>query len=144
MIAVDTNILVYAHREESPFHGRAVACITELAEGNPPWAIPWPCIHEFFSIITHPRIYDPPTPIDHAVDQIDAWLESPTLVLLSESMDHWSMLRSLVSSAQISGPMVHDARIAAICMRSGVTELLSADRDFGRFPGFKTRNPLVV
>jgi toxin-antitoxin system PIN domain toxin len=144
MIAVDTNILVYAHREESPFHGRAVACITELAEGNPPWAIPWPCIHEFFSIITHPRIYDPPTPIDYAADQIDAWLESPTLVLLSESMDHWSILRSLVSSAQISGPMVHDARIAAICMRSGVTELLSADRDFGRFPGFKTRNPLIV
>jgi toxin-antitoxin system PIN domain toxin len=144
MIAVDTNILVYAHREESPFHGRAVACITELAEGNPPWAIPWPCIHEFFSIITHPRIYDPPTPIDAAVDQIDAWLESPTLVLLSEPMDHWSILKSLVLSAQVSGPMVHDARIAAICMRSGVTELLSADRDFGRFPGFKTRNPLIA
>lgn len=80
----------------------------------------------------------------YAVDQIDTWLESPTLVLLSESMDHWSILRSLVSSAQISGPMVHDARIAAICMRNGVTELLSADRDFGRFPGFKTRNPLIV
>jgi uncharacterized protein len=143
MIAVDTNILVYAHREESPFHARAVACLTELAEGNAPWAVPWPCIHEFFSIVTHPRIYDPPSPIARAVDQLDAWLESPTLVLLSESMAHWSILRSLVSSAQISGPMIHDARIAVICMQNGVTELLSADRDFGRFPGFKTRNPLI-
>lgn len=143
MIAVDTNILVYAHREESPFNDGAVACIRELAESSAPWAIPWPCIHEFFSIITHPRIYDPPTPIDCAVDQVDAWLASPTLVLLSESRDHWSILRSLVSVAQISGPMVHDARIAVICMQNGVTELLSADRDFGRFPGFKTRNPLI-
>jgi uncharacterized protein len=143
MIAVDTNILVYAHREESPFHGRAAACMTEIAEGNAPWAIPWPCIHEFFSIVTHPRIYDPPSPIARAVGQLDAWLESPTLVVLSESMAHWSILRSLVTSAQISGPMIHDARIAVICMQNGVSELLSADRDFGRFPGFNTRNPLI-
>jgi toxin-antitoxin system PIN domain toxin len=143
MIAVDTNILVYAHREESPFHERAAACMSELSEGNAPWAIPWPCIHEFFSIVTHPRIYDPPSPIACAADQVDAWLESPALVLLSESMAHWSILRSLVSSAQIRGPMIHDARIAVICMQNGVTELLSADRDFGRFPGFRTRNPLI-
>jgi uncharacterized protein len=77
------------------------------------------------------------------VDQLDAWLESPSLVLLSESMAHWSILRSLATSAQISGPMIHDARIAVICMQNGVTELLSADRDFGRFTGFKTRNPLI-
>ena len=63
MIAVDTNILVYAHREESPFHEKALDCITELAEGRASWAIPWPCVHEFFSIATHPRIYDPPSPI---------------------------------------------------------------------------------
>jgi predicted nucleic acid-binding protein len=117
--------------------------MTEIAEGNAPWAIPWPCIHEFFSIVTHPRIYDPPSPIARAVGQLDAWLESPTLVVLSESMAHWSILRSLVTSAQISGPMIHDARIAVICMQNGVSELLSADRDFGRFPGFNTRNPLI-
>ncbi|MFH0725528.1 MAG: TA system VapC family ribonuclease toxin [Pseudomonadota bacterium] len=143
MIAIDTNILVYAHREESPFHEKAVACVTELAEGRAPWAIPWPCIHEFFSIITHPRIYNPPSPIERAVDQLDAWFESPTLVLLSESMAHWSILSLIVSSAQISGPMIHDARIAVICMQNGVTELLSADRDFGRFHELKTRNPLI-
>lgn len=143
MIAVDTNILVYAHREDSPFHQKAAQCITELAEGRASWAIPWPCIHEFFAIVTHPRIYKPPSPIDHAVDQLEAWFESPTLVMLSESRTHWSILKSMATSAHLVGPMIHDARIAAICMQNGVSELLSADRDFGRFPEFKTRNPLI-
>jgi len=143
VIAVDTNILVYAHREESPFHEKAFACITDLAEGRASWAIPWPCIHEFFSIVTHPRIYDPPSPIPSAVDQIDAWLESPTLALLSEAPDYWVIIRPMVNSSQISGPMIHDARIAALCIQNGVTELWTADRDFGRFRELKTRNPLI-
>lgn len=143
MIAVDTNILVHAHRADSPFHAQADECITGLAEGRTSWAIPWPCIHEFFSIITHPRIYNPPSPIESAIDQLDAWFESPALVLLSESRTHWSSLRSISISAQISGPMIHDARIAVICMQNGVTELFTADRDFGRFPQLKTRNPLI-
>ncbi len=143
MIAVDTNILVYAHREESPFHDNAFASITELAEGRAAWAIPWPCIHEFFSIVTHPKIYDPPSPIDRAIDQLDAWFEAPTLVLLSETITHWPVIRSIVMSAHITGPMVHDARIAAICLQNNVNELLTADRDFGRFPDLKTRNPLI-
>ncbi|MEA1934551.1 MAG: TA system VapC family ribonuclease toxin [Thermodesulfobacteriota bacterium] len=143
MIAVDTNILVYAHREESPFHKKALACITELSEGRASWAIPWPCIHEFFSIATHPRIYDPPSPTQCVVDQLDAWIESPTLVFLSETPDYWVTLRTMVNSSQVSGPMIHDARIAALCIQNGVTELLTADRDFGRFRELKTRNPLV-
>jgi len=143
MIAVDTNILVYAHREESPFHKKALACITELSEGRASWAIPWPCIHEFFSIATHPRIYDPPSPIQCVVDQLNAWIESPTLVFLSETPDYWVTLRTMVNSSQVSGPMIHDARIAALCIQYGVTELLTADRDFGRFRELKTRNPLV-
>ena len=143
MIAVDTNILVYAHREESPFHEKAIGCITDLAEGRASWAIPWPCVHEFFSIVTHSRIYDPPSPIQSAVDQLDAWFESPTLALLSETPEYWDILSPIVNSSQISGPMIHDARIAALCIQSGVTELLTADRDFGRFRELKTRNPLI-
>jgi uncharacterized protein len=144
MIAVDTNILVYAHREDAPFHKKAFACISELAEGRSSWAIPWPCIHEFFSIVTHARIFDPPSPIARAIDQIDAWLESPTLVLLSETPDHWIFLKQMIGVSRISGPMIHDARIAGICLQSGVSELLTADRDFGRFQDLKTRNPLTI
>ncbi len=84
MIALDTNILVYAHREDSPWHAAAYRALGTLAEGSSPWAIPWPCLHEFLAVVTHPRIYDPPTPLALALDQIEAWLASPSLIILSE------------------------------------------------------------
>ena len=144
MIAVDTNILVYAHREDSPFHEPAWETLRRLAERPMRWAVPWPCVHEFLAIVTHPRIYAPPTPVQIAVDQVDAWLESPSLVLLGESPRHWPVLREIVEGSRVAGPAVHDARIAALCLSHGVRELLSADRDFGRFPTLRTRNPLVA
>ncbi|HTT40435.1 MAG TPA: hypothetical protein VMH32_22505 [Burkholderiales bacterium] len=72
MIAVDTNILVYAHREDATWHDVANARVVELAEGRAPWAIPWPCVHEFLAIATHPRIFDPPTPMPSAIAQVEA------------------------------------------------------------------------
>ncbi len=143
MIAVDSNLLVYAHREDAPWHDAAYAKLAGLAEGRQTWAIPWPCLHEFLAIVTHPRIYDPPTPLDKAIDQVEAWLESPSLVLLAESEDHWNQLSSLLRTARIAGPKVHDARVAAICIQHGASELWTIDRDFSRFPGLKVRNPLV-
>lgn len=143
MIAVDSNLLVYAHREDSPWHSAAYACLVKLAEGRAAWAISWPCLHEFLAIVTHPRIYDPPTPLDKAIDQVEAWLESPSLTLLAESEEHWTELRTLVLAGHASGPRVHDARVAALCLQHGTKELWTVDRDFSRFPGLKFRNPLV-
>lgn len=143
MIAVDTNLLVYAHREDSPFHDRASACVAELAQGRAAWAIAWPCLHEFIAIVTHPKVYRPPSPLAVALDQIDAWLESPTLHLLSESTLYWPRLRSLLVAGRVAGPLVHDARIAALALEHGVRELWSADRDLGRFAPLKVRNPLI-
>ena len=143
MIAVDTNILVYSHREDSPFHTAAVRCVAGLAEGNAAWAIPWPCLHEFFAIVTHPRIYDPPTPAAVALDQVDAWLEAPSLVLLSEGEQYWTVLRLLVTAGRMTGARIHDARIAALCRQHGLRELWSADRDFNRFSDLTVRNPLT-
>lgn len=143
MIALDTNLLVYAHREDSPWHESAFRVVQELAEGRAPWAIPWPVVHEFLAVVSHPRIYDPPTPAEQAMDQVEAWLESPSLVLLSETRGYWNRLKELLSPARASGPQVHDARIAALCLHHGVRELWSADRDFGRFPALDVRNPLV-
>ena len=143
MIAVDTNILVYAHREDSPWHKPAAACVAGLALGTKAWAIPWPCLHEFYAIVTHPKIYAPPTPRAVAVDQIDAWLEAPAVVLLAESGAHWSTLRALLNAGRVSGPQVHDARIAALCLQHAVDELWTADRDFNRYPQIRTCNPLI-
>jgi hypothetical protein len=143
VIAVDTNVLVYAHRADSPWHEAAARAVAGLAEGRSPWALPWPCLHEFFAIVTHPRIYRPPTPVPAAVDQIEAWLESPSVALVSETGDYWASLKPLLVNGRIEGPRVHDARVAALCLHHGVDELWSADRDFGRFPDLRARNPLV-
>jgi toxin-antitoxin system PIN domain toxin len=143
VIAVDSNLLVYAHREDSPWHDAAYARIAELAEGRTPWAIPWPCLHEFLAIVTHPHIYAPPTPLAAAIDQTEAWLEASSLILLSEIEGYWTELRGALQTGRVSGGQVHDARIAALCRLHGVRELWTADRDFGRFPGLTARNPLV-
>lgn len=144
MIAVDTNLLVYAHREDSPWHSDAYARIAGLAENRASWAIPWPCLHEFLAIVTHPRIYDPPTTLDRALDQVEAWLESPSLVLLAETTDYWEELRTMLKGRRVIGAQVHDGRIAALCQVHGVRELWTADRDFSRFPGLNARNPLLI
>jgi toxin-antitoxin system PIN domain toxin len=143
VIALDTNLLVYAHRRDAPWHAEARRHIATLAEGQAVWAIPWPCIHEFLAVVTHPRIFMPPSTLGEAIGQVEAWLESPTLVLLAEGSTHWSALRAALQPARAVGPLVHDARIAALCRQHGVRELWTADRDFGRFPDLPVRNPLV-
>jgi predicted nucleic acid-binding protein len=143
MIAVDTQILVYSQREDSTWHKKAAACLRQLAEGRSPWAIPWTCIHEFVAVVTHPRIYKPPTPLPHALLQVEYWMASPTLRLIGEPAGYGERLKSLVTEGQVVGPRVHDARIAAVCLAHGVRELWSAGRDFSRFSVLPVRNPLV-
>lgn len=143
MIAVDTNILVYSVREDSPWHRAARTCVRRLAEDGARWAIPWPCIHEFLAVVTHPRIYKPPTPAEDAILQVDHWRESPTLRLLGEDTGYWEHLTTMLAAGKAVGPLVHDARVAAICRNSGVSEIWTADRDYARFPGVVARNPLV-
>jgi len=144
VIAVDTNILIYAHRIDSPWHDVAKPQLSGLSEGRAAWAIPWPCLHEFIVIVTHPRIYLQPSPIAKAFEQLELWAASPSIRLIGESPAHLEELKELVSKAQIAGPRIHDAKIAAICLQHGVNELWTADRDFSRFPSLKTRNPLLA
>lgn len=144
MIAVDTNILVYAHREASPFFEAANAAVTSLCEGSSEWALPWPCVHEFMAVVTSARHFESPSTPEEAIDQVEAWMESPSIVLLAESGQHWRELRTFVLQGRVTGSLVHDARIAALCRQHGVRELWSADRDFSRFPGLKVVNPLVA
>jgi len=144
MIAVDSNILVYSVREDSPWHGAALGCLRGLAEGAAAWAIPWPCIHEFIAVVTHPRIYKPPTPLDDAVQQVEYWMESPSLRLVGEEPGYWDHLKALVTAGRAIGPLVHDARVAAICRAHGIRELWTADRDYSRFAGLRWRNALLI
>jgi toxin-antitoxin system PIN domain toxin len=143
VIAVDTNILVHAHRSGDERHARASAALDELVEGQTSWAVAWPCFHEFLTVVTHPRVYDPPSTMAVALQAVAAIRSVPTMVTISEGPDHAAVLTRLLLASRAVGPKVHDAKIAAICLSHGVTELWTADRDFSYFPELRTRNPLV-
>ena len=141
MIALDTNILVYGRREEAPHHERARELLIELAEGDSLWAVPWPCIYEFVRVVTHPRVFDPPTLLDAALEDLDSLMQSPSLTLLREGPRHAAFMQRLLEAGHATGNLAHDAHIAALCVEHGVSELWTADRDFARFPGISVRNP---
>jgi toxin-antitoxin system PIN domain toxin len=144
MIAVDTNILVYAHRAEMPHHAAARALLVQLASGAAPWAIPWPCIYEFVRVVTHPRVFRPPTPIDDAMAVVESLASSPSVAMLGHGPAHLDHLRRAVVDGQPSGNLVHDTNIVALALEHGVSELLSSDRDFRRFRSLRVRDPFAT
>lgn len=140
MLAVDTNILVYAEAPFSQFHEPARDLVTRLVERSDPWAIPWPCVYEFLRVVTHPRFFIRPVPLEMALRDLNRLLKSPSLHLLSETSQHAELLDSLLRESGVTGNRVFDAHIAVLCIEHGVTELITADRDFTRFP-LKFTNP---
>jgi len=143
VIALDTNILVFAHRPEFPFHHEAKALIAELASGPAPWGLILHCLVEFSGVVSHPRRFRRPSTPAQIADQIAAWRESPYAVLLEDGPAVLDALFDLLEISGATGPKVHDARIAATCVVGGVSELWTCDRDYGRFPDLRTRNPFV-
>jgi uncharacterized protein len=143
MIAVDTNILVYAHRRDLPQHRPALQAMQRLAAQGRRWGVPWPCVHEFLAVVTNPRIFKMPTTTTVALTVVRE-LDAQEARLLGESQRHLDILDHLCSGAHVTGSKMHDARIAAICIGRGVSELWTADRDFSYFPDLKTSNPLIA
>jgi toxin-antitoxin system PIN domain toxin len=143
VIAVDTNILVYAYRADSTNHSAARNTVNTLIAGGEEWALPWTCVHEFLSTVTKPSMVNGPTPLSAALDQIGEVVALQRVVLLAEGPGYFEHLLAAVEAGRTVGGAIHDARIAALCSYHGITELLTADRDFARFPGLRTRNPLV-
>ncbi len=141
MIALDTNILVYARRTEATHHAVAYRLLAGLASGSAPWAIAWPCIYEFLRVVTHQGVFDPPTDLDVAIEDLMMLFESPSLRLLGEGQQHASVMRQVLDQSRASGNLAHDAHIAAILIEHGVRELWTADRDFARFSGLKVQDP---
>lgn len=137
MIAVDTNILVYADREESAQHAAALRAVRLLAEGDEAWALPVFCVGEFLRLVSHDRLFDPPTPVLDAFNSIDSLLASPSARLLVPGDGYFPLLRSLIDESRVQGNLVFDAQIAAVCLEHGATTLLTEDRDFARFRSLK-------
>jgi len=140
VIAVDTNILVYADRRELPKHAVALAHLRTLAEGEAAWALPVFCIGEFVRVVSHPRLFDPPTPPTEALNLVDRLLESPSVRLLYPADRFLRVFRHCVEKGGASGNLVFDALIAALCLEHGATTLLTEDRDFARFPDLQMRS----
>lgn len=143
MIAIDTNVLIYARREETPFHSQARALLRSLAEGVEQWALPWPCVYEYLRVVTHPRVFDPPTDLDAALFDLDSLLDSPSLHLLGEGPAHRGHLLRLITEGRAIGNLIHDAHIAALLVEHGVREFLTTDRDFTRFASLRVRDPFT-
>jgi len=141
MRAVDTNILVYARRQEPPEHPVARELLAGLSTGAEPWALPWPCIYEFLRVVTHPRVFHPPTPVHAAWEAVRLLLDSPSVVVLSEGERHRAIVDDLLHGSPVAGNLLHDAHIAALLIEHGVEEILTNDDDFLRFPKLRVTNP---
>lgn len=141
MIAVDTNVLIYAHRRETGSHQRALVRLKALAEGDRPWALPVFCIAEFVRVVTHLRVFSPPSELRIALDFIDRLLESPSLRLLLPGEDYPEIFRGACEAGAVRGNLAFDAQIAAVCFEHGVHELLTSDRDFARFSPLRPTSP---
>lgn len=141
MIALDTNVLVNAHRAEAPDHAVALALLNSLAGGDRPWALPVFCIGEFLRVVTHPRVFNPPTTLDAACGAIEQLLATPMVRLLRPGTAFADHLFRLARRADAKGNLVYDAQIAAVCREHGVDQIASFDRDFLRFPDLRLRDP---
>lgn len=141
MKALDTNILLYAHRREFPFHKQAKALLQGLSEGSQPWAIPAPCFYEFLRVATHPSVFNPPTPLIEARENIHSLLKSPSLIVLYPTNRHWEILDRVLASSKVRGNLIFDAQIATLLLEHGISEILTADRDFHRFKELKVHHP---
>jgi uncharacterized protein len=141
VIALDTNILVYARQKDSARHAQALGLLRHLAEGDSPWAVPWPCVYEYIRVVTHPKLFRPPSDLTAVLDDLDVLFESPSIMMLGEGAAHRTHMRRMVLAGRARGNLAHDAHVAALLREHGVREFWTNDRDFRRFPGIVIRDP---
>lgn len=142
MILVDSNLLLYAYDSSSRWHEPAKMWLEEVLSGMAPVGLAWQTVLAFLRVSTHVRIFTRPLLLDEAVRTVGGWFEEPPVRLLEPTERHWSILRELLPEAQARGPLVMDAHLAALAIEHGAT-LCTADRDFSRFAGLATKNPLA-
>ncbi len=128
----DVNVLVYAHREESPEHAKYAAWVTALATGPEPFALSEVAMHGFVRVVTNRKIFSPPSTSAQAFQFLDALLARPACSVLRPGPEHWSIFRQLCEDGDLRNKMVADAAHAALAIETGC-EWVTADTDFARF-----------
>jgi uncharacterized protein len=141
MRIVDLNLLLYAVNADSPHHAAARACLEELLSGGDLTGFPWVVLLGFLRITTHPRIMPRPLAVPQALEIVDGWLARPASRIVHPSESHWAILRGLLADTGTAANLTTDAHLAALAIANNC-ELVSTDRDFGRFKHLRWRNPL--
>lgn len=142
MIAFDTNLLVYAFRADLPQHEAARELVEQKRTSATAWAVPTDVLAAFLRLVTNPRVFRTPTPLNAAVDFIAALRASPSLLLLRPGPRHFDLFLEVCRSSRARGKLVPDAWLAALAIEHGCT-WWSTDRDFARFDGLDFRDPLA-
>ena len=135
----DVNVLIYAHREDAPEHPRYAAWLRGLTASAAPFALSGVVLAGFLRIVTNPRIFNPPTPMDTAIAFCEGLVTRPRAVIVAPGRQHWDIFVSLCRDIQ--GPLASDAYLAALAIEHGC-ELMTTDSDFARFPGLRWGHPL--
>ena len=136
MIAVDTNVLIHAHREELPKHRAALERLEALAGSGEAWSIPVFCLGEFLRVVTHRRLFDPPHSATEACEALARLLSAGNVRVLRPGPGYPERLAEAVREVGATGNLVFDAQIVALCRDCGVSVLVTEDRDFDRFGSF--------
>ena len=135
----DVNVLIYAHREDAPEHGRYAAWLRALTTSAAPFALSEVVLAGFLRIVTNRRIFDPPTPMKTAIAFCQGLVTRPRAVMIAPGREHWDIFVALCGS--IEGPLVTDAYLAALAIEHGC-ELITTDSDFARFAEVRWAHPL--
>jgi len=141
MRLVDVNVLVYAFRADAPGHAAHRAWVESLVGSHEAYAVSDHVLTGFLRVVTHPRVFHPPTPLEPALAFAHAFRERANAVPLAPGARHWSIFAGLCRDAAARGNLVPDAWLAALAIESGC-ELVTTDRDYARFPGLRWRHPL--
>lgn len=139
---IDANLLVFAVREESPFHVKARNWLTDQLNGERRVGIPWQSLAAFLRITTNPRIYERPLEPIAAWTYVEGWLADDLVWTPAPTPRHAQVLGDLIKHHQPRGNLVTDAQLAALAIEHGL-EVCSADTDFARFTEIRWNNPLA-
>ena len=141
MILIDVNVLVYAHRADTTEHERYRDWLTQILSSDAAYGISDLVLSGFLRVVTHPRIFREPTPLEVALTFVVEVRERPNCVMVSPGVRHWEIFANLCKAVSVRGDLVPDAYLAALAIESG-TEWVTTDRDYSRFPGLRWRHPL--
>ena len=142
MILPDVNVLVYVHRRDAPGHSGFSQWWQEQISSDQAIGMADLVLSGFLRIVTHPRIFDPPTPLGTALQFVEEIRSLPNYVELAPGQRHWDVFTNLSRTARAKGNLIPDAYLAALAIESG-SEWITADRDYARFSGLRWRHPLV-